>query len=153
MDASPATYRDTDSLRLAADEKRRVAAASVMAAVVLTVGKLVVGYLTDSLGILSEAAHSGLDLVAAFVTLLAVRASARPADREHTYGHGKVENLSALLETLLLLLTCVWIIYEAGHRLIWEDATVDVTVWSFVVILVSIAIDVSPQLITTDGCR
>src|SRR4030042_2042517 len=89
-------------------EKSLVAGISVMAAVLLTSLKLVVGLATGSLGILSEAAHSGLDLVAAAVTLFAVRVSGRPADREHTYGHGKVENLSALFETLLLLLTCVW---------------------------------------------
>ena len=105
-------------LRLQADkEKHLVALSSVVAAVFLTGMKLVVGVLTGSLGILSEAAHSGLDLVAAAVTLWAVRVSGRPADSEHTYGHGKVENLSALFETVLLLVTCVWIIYEAVERL------------------------------------
>lgn len=84
-------------------EKRWAATSSVLAAVFLTLFKLVVGIMTGSLGILAEVAHSGLDLVAAVVTLFAVRVSSRPADREHTYGHGKVENLSALFETLLLL--------------------------------------------------
>ena len=86
-----------------------MAASSLAAAVLLTGTKLGIGLWTNSLGILSEAAHSGLDLVAAAVTLWAVRASGRPADREHPYGHGKVENLSALFETLLLLATCFWI--------------------------------------------
>ena len=94
-------------------EKRLVAASSVVAAVFLTGIKLVVGLMTGSLGILAEAAHSGLDLVAAVITLFAVRVSDRPADETHLYGHGKVENLSALAETLLLLVTCVWISYEA----------------------------------------
>ena len=97
-------------------EKHRAALSSVLAAVFLTLVKLVVGLMTGSLGILAEAAHSGLDLVAAAMTFLAVRVSGRPADQEHTYGHGKVENLSALFETLLLLVTCVWIIYEAVQR-------------------------------------
>ena len=66
--------------------------------------------MTGSLGILAEAAHSALDLAAAVITFFAVRVSDRPADESHLYGHGKVENLSALAETLLLLLTCVWII-------------------------------------------
>ena len=92
-----------ESLRRADREKRRVAASSLAAAVLLTGTKLGVGLWTNSLGILSEAAHSGLDLVAAAVTLWAVRVSSRPADREHTYGHGKIENLSALFETVLLL--------------------------------------------------
>ena len=108
----------SDSAAQAAREKRWVALSSLLAAVLLTTTKLVVGLWTNSLGILSEAAHSGLDLVAAAVTLWAVRVSGRPADRDHTYGHGKFENLSALFETLLLLLTCVWIIYEAVQRLV-----------------------------------
>ncbi len=124
-------------------EKRRAALGSVIAAVALTALKIVVGWMTNSLGILSEAAHSGLDLVAAFVTLLAVRVSDRPADKEHLYGHGKVENLSALFETLLLLATCAWIIYEGFERLVRKHAAVDASVWAFGVMLVSIVIDYS----------
>ncbi len=126
----------------AAKEKRWVALSSVLAAVFLTATKLIIGLLTNSLGILSEAAHSGLDLVAAGVTYLAVRASDRPPDREHTYGHGKIENLSALFETLLLLATCVWIIYEAISRLI-QPVRIDVSPWSFIVMALSIIIDIS----------
>lgn len=124
-------------------EKRLVATSSVIAAIFLTSMKIVVGLLTGSLGILSEAAHSGLDLAAAAVTLFAVRVSGRPADREHTYGHGKVENLSALFETLLLLVTCVWIIYEAFQRLFFKDVHVEITIWAFVVMGISIIIDLS----------
>ena len=98
-------------------EKRAVALNSLLAAIAITALKLVVGVSTRSLGILSEAAHSGLDLIAAFVTLLSVRVSDKPADAEHQYGHGKVENFSAFIETTLLLLTCVWIVWEAVRRL------------------------------------
>src|ERR1019366_4532601 len=91
-------------------EKRSAAFSSLLAAVALTAMKTIVGLLTGSLGILAEAAHSGLDLVAALMTYIAVRISGKPADRTHLYGHGKVENLSALLETLLLFVTCGWII-------------------------------------------
>jgi len=123
-------------------EKRWVALTSVAAAVLLTGTKLVVGLLTDSLGILAEALHSGLDLVAAAMTLWAVRASAKPADREHPYGHGKFENLSALFETLLLLVTCVWIIWEACARLFGsEKVHVDATAWAFLVVMLSIVVD------------
>lgn len=125
-------------------EKRWVALTSVVAAVALTLMKLVVGLTTNSLGILSEAAHSGLDLVAAVITLWAVRISGQPADGEHTYGHGKFENLSALFETLLLLLTCVWIVYEAVSRLFFrEEVSVDPSVWAFLVVMVSMVIDFS----------
>ena len=85
-------------------EKRNVALNSLLAALAITFLKLIVGLSTLSLGILSEAAHSGLDLVAALVTLLSVRVSDKPADAEHQYGHGKVENFSAFIETGLLLL-------------------------------------------------
>jgi len=124
-------------------EKKVVAMTSVVAAVLLTGTKLTVGVLTGSLGILSEAAHSGLDLVAAGITLWAVRAAARPADREHSFGHGKFENLSALAETLLLLGTCVWIVWEAIARLLFHTVEVKVTVWSFAVILLSVVVDIS----------
>ena len=105
--------------------------------------KTIVGLLTGSLGILAEAAHSGLDLVAALMTYIAVRISGKPADRTHLYGHGKVENLSALLETLLLFVTCGWIIQEALHRLFFHKVEVEVTVWSFAVMVTSIVIDYS----------
>ena len=98
-------------------EKKTVAGTSVVAAALLTITKLIVGLLTGSLGILSEALHSGLDLVAAIMTYFAVKIADKPADRDHNFGHGKVENLSALGETALLLITCVWIIYEAVNRL------------------------------------
>jgi cation diffusion facilitator family transporter len=124
-------------------EKRWAALSSVIAAVGLTGMKTVVGVLTGSLGILAEAAHSALDLVAALVTFFAVRISGKPADEDHLYGHGKFENLSALFETLLLLATCVWIIYEAVERLFFKEVKVEATYWSFIVMAISIAIDFS----------
>jgi cation diffusion facilitator family transporter len=125
-------------------EKRRVAANSLAAAVLLTVLKLVVGLATNSLGILSEAAHSGLDLVAAGITLWAVQVSGQPADRGHTYGHGKFESLSALAETLLLLGTCVWIVWESVRRLFFSaEVEVHANVWAFLVVVVSIVVDIS----------
>ncbi len=124
-------------------EKKRVAASSVVAAVFLTGTKLAVGLLTGSLGILSEAAHSGLDLVAALMTWLAVSVSDRPADRDHPYGHEKIDNLSALFETVLLLATCLWIITEAVERLFFKKVAIDVTFWSFAVIVVAMIVDFS----------
>ncbi|MEW6758271.1 MAG: cation-efflux pump [Acidobacteriota bacterium] len=125
------------------DAKRRVAISSVAAACLLTGAKLGVGLWTGSLGILSEAAHSALDLLAAGLTWWAVTVSDRPADRDHPYGHEKIENLSALLETLLLLVTCVWIVYEAVARLYFKTVEVEVNAWSFGVVLLAIAVDVS----------
>ncbi len=124
-------------------EKRSVALISVFAAIGLTAFKIIVGLTTGSLGILAEAAHSGLDLVAALMTLFAVRISGRPADRTHLYGHGKVENLSALFETALLLATCAWILYEAIHRLASHEVALEVNIWSFLVMGTSIVVDIS----------
>jgi cation diffusion facilitator family transporter len=124
-------------------EKQSAALTSLLAAIVLTTFKTLVGLATGSLGILAEAAHSGLDLIAAVMTFLAVRISGRPPDRTHLYGHGKVENLSALLETLLLLVTCAWIIWEAVRRLMYHKVEVEVTFWSFAVMATSIVIDKS----------
>lgn len=123
--------------------KKSAAGNSVLAAFFLTGMKLAVGLMTGSLGILAEAAHSGLDLVAAVVTFLAVSVSDKPADREHPYGHGKIENFSALIETVLLFLTCAWIIYEAVQRLFFKPAEIDPSLWAFLVMAISIGIDVS----------
>jgi cation diffusion facilitator family transporter len=122
-------------------EKRTAALSSVVAAVGLTSFKIIVGVMTGSLGILAEAAHSALDLVAALVTFFAVQVSGKPADEEHQYGHGKIENLSALFETVLLLVTAVWIIYEAVQRLFFKPVEVEVTFWAFLVMAVSIVVD------------
>src|SRR5882724_1879715 len=123
-------------------EKRLVALNSLLAAFAVTFLKLVVGLSTRSLGILSEAAHSGLDLVAAFITLLSVRVSDKPADAEHQYGHGKVENFSAFIETGLLLLTCVWIVWEAVRRLTGHHSVhIEPTAAAFAVLFASMAVD------------
>ena len=128
-------------IETAEQEKNTAAFYSVISAVGLTVFKTIVGILTHSLGILAEAAHSGLDLVAALVTYLAVRISGKPADEDHLYGHGKIENLSALFETLLLLGTCVWIVYEAIDRLFVNQVEVEVTFWAFAIMAASIVVN------------
>src|ERR1700730_905371 len=122
-------------------EKRLVALSSVGAAIGLTGLKIVVALLTGSLGILAEAAHSGLDLVAALMTLFAVRVADKPADATHNYGHGKVENLSAFLEAGLLLLTALWIIYEAIQRLIYHEQAVNASIWAFLVMIIAVIVD------------
>ncbi len=124
-------------------EKKRVAFISVIAAVFLTGFKMVVGILTGSLGILSEALHSGLDLVAAVITFFSVRISDKPADEDHHYGHGKIENFSAFIETILLIVTCIWIVYEAISRLVSGETHIEITVWSYIVVVSSILIDVT----------
>src|ERR1700719_4230950 len=137
MSGTPALY-SPNAMRA---EKRAVAGSSVLAAFAITGGKIVVGFTTGSLGILSEAAHSALDLIAALLTYFSVGVSDKPADADHQYGHGKVENFSAFVETVLLLLTCVWVVYEAVMRLFFRHVEVEPSVWAFAVMLISMAVD------------
>ena len=122
--------------------KRSAAFASLIAALAITLFKLLTGVLTGSLGMLSEAAHSGIDFIAAAITLLAVRASDLPADEEHNYGHGKLENLSAALEALIMLGSAAWIAIEAFHRILHHThLDLRFSLWPFIVLLLSIAVD------------
>jgi len=122
-------------------EKRAVAGSSVFAALAITSGKIIVGFTTGSLGILSEAAHSGLDTIAALITYFSVSVSDKPADADHQYGHGKIENFSAFVETGLLLLTCVWIIYQAIQRMFFHKVDVEPSVAAFAVMVISMGVD------------
>jgi cation diffusion facilitator family transporter len=135
------TYQGASALDEYSREKQAVALTSVAAAILLTTLKMAVGLLTGSLGILSEALHSGLDLVAAGITYLSVRVSDKPADPQHPFGHGKIEHLSAFIETGLLFLTCAWIIWEAVRRLFFREVHVEPSLWAFGVMFISITID------------
>jgi cation diffusion facilitator family transporter len=121
--------------------KHSAALSSVLAALGITALKLVTGLLTGSLGMLSEAAHSGVDLIAAAITLFSVQISDRPADDVHNYGHGKIESLSAFIETVLMLASCIWIFKEAIHRILYREHLLKVSIWPFLVLLLSIAVD------------
>ena len=123
--------------------KRTAALLSVLAATVITLLKLLTGLLTGSLGMLSEAAHSGIDLIAAAITLFSVQAADRPADDDHNYGHGKIESLSAFVETGLMLGSSVWIIYNAIERIVHRgrQLALPLSPWPFLVLLLSITVD------------
>lgn len=123
------------------NEKQAVALTSMVASAGMTVGKLVVGVATGSLGVLSEGVHSLLDFVATALTYAAVRVSDTPPGDGHPYGHGKVESVAALAETGLLFLTSAWILFEAVQRLLSPYVEVEATWWSVGIILVSIVID------------
>jgi len=123
--------------------KESVALSSIAAGGGLTLTKLVVGLATGSIGIISEAAHSLLDLAAAIMTWFAVHHGDQPADDRHQYGHGKIESLSALIETGLLFVTSAWIVWEAGKRLLHGGVEVEATWYAFAVIIGSIIVDIS----------
>jgi cation diffusion facilitator family transporter len=124
------------------NEKERAALGSIAASAGLTAAKGIIGLLTGSLAILSEAGHSLLDLSATVLTYFAVRISGKPADAEHQYGHGKVESVTALAETALLFLLTAIVVFEAARRLIGAQAhAVEATIAAFVIIIGSIVID------------
>ena len=122
-------------------EKRKVARHSMLAAGVMALLKVAAGLASGSLGVLSDAAHSGLDLAGAALTYFSVRVSDKPADEDHTYGHGKVENLSALSETALMAVSCVWIVWEAVERIFYRAVELRYAQWPALVLLASIGVD------------
>jgi cation diffusion facilitator family transporter len=124
------------------NDKERAALGSIAASAGLTAAKAVVGLLTGSLAILSEAGHSLLDLAATVLTYVAVRVSGKPADAEHQYGHGKVESVTALIETGFLFLLATIVVYEAAQRLAGESKyAVEATGAAFAIIAISVVID------------
>ena len=118
-----------------------VALVSVFIGVALVLGKLIVGLLTGSLGILSEAVHSILDLVASGFTLFAVRTARKPADSEHPYGHGRAETLAAFAEGVLLLITAAGIAFEAVRRLTLGGGTVNPAGYAFALLIATLVIE------------
>jgi cation diffusion facilitator family transporter len=126
---------------MASSEKQSVALVSMAASAALAVAKLVAGFLTGSLGILSEAVHSFTDFCATVITFFAVRLSDQPPDDRHHYGHAKFESIAALAETVLLLGTTGWIAYEAIHRLLGGESHILLTWWAGAIIVASIVID------------
>src|SRR3984957_7266501 len=130
-----------DALTIAGREKRTASVATIGSAFVLVSLKVILAVATGSLGILSEALHSILDLVAAIITFLSVRVSDKPADAEHLYGHGKVESFSAFVETGLLLLTACYIIWEAFQRLLFHASHIQPSVTAIVILLLAMCID------------
>jgi cation diffusion facilitator family transporter len=123
-------------------EKQRVARSSMAAAAAMTLLKVAAGLLSGSLGVLSDAAHSGLDLVGAALTYFSVHVSDKPADEDHTYGHGKIENLSAFSEAGLMALSCAWIVWEAVERIFYHPVEVHHSLWPVLVLVTSIAVDI-----------
>jgi cation diffusion facilitator family transporter len=126
-----------------AREKKRAALLSVGSAALLVTLKSFLVLRTGSLGVLSEALHSGLDLVAAIITFLSLRVADRPADERHPYGHGKFENFSAFVETGLLLLTALYVIYEAFDRMFFRTVHIEPSLTAIVILLGALGIDLT----------
>ena len=125
----------------AQNEKVKVATISIAASISLAMLKLVIGFSTNSLGILSESFHSGLDTIAALMTLYAIRMSIRPPDLSYPYGYAKIESIASLTAIILLFAIAGWIFYEGIERIFFKIIQPEITVYSFAIMFVSIAID------------
>jgi len=123
------------------DSRLKVAKSSIAISAGLTLFKLTIGFSTNSLGILSDAMHSGLDIIAAFMTLYAIRMVMRPPDFRYTYGYAKVESMSSLAEIVLLFIVAGWIFYEGIDRIFFKPIQPEITVLSFVIMFSSMGID------------
>ena len=121
------------------DEKQRVAALSICSNLVLIILKLTAGIITNSVSIISEAIHSGLDLIAAFIAFFAVKVSSRPPDSRHRYGHGKFENLSGAIEAILIFIAAIWIVIEAYQKIVYGSRVEMIGVGIGVMVIASIA--------------
>jgi cation diffusion facilitator family transporter len=122
------------------NQKRAVAALSVTSNSILVAAKLVIGLLIGSVSVISEAIHSGIDLVAAGITLFSVSRSSKPSDDQHPFGHGKLENLSGTAEALLIFVAAIWIIYESMERLL-HPKPLETIGWGVMVMFISSAIN------------
>ena len=123
-------------------DRRKITAAllSVISNSALMIAKIVVGFLIGSVSIISEAIHSGIDLLAAVIALISVRTSSIPADEEHPFGHGKIENISGTVEALLIFVAAIWIMYEAARKLIHPEP-LEAVGWGIIVMVASVVIN------------
>jgi cation diffusion facilitator family transporter len=135
------TVVTSDGRAQTAKKKMAVAALSIASNGVLIVFKLVVGLVIGSVAVISEAIHSAMDLAASIIAFFAVRASGRKADERHPYGHGKFENVSGVVEALLIFVAAGWIIYEAIHKLL-KPQSVEMPVWGVAVMFVSVVLNI-----------
>jgi cation diffusion facilitator family transporter len=124
-------------------EKTKVALISIIASTSLALFKFVIAQMTGSLANLSESLHSGLDIMAAIMTLYAIRMVIRPPDLEHPYGYAKFESITSLAETILLFVAAVWIFYDGFQRIFFIHSEPEITFFSFAVMIVSILVDYS----------
>ncbi len=132
---------DVTKLKYKYNEKTKIALISIIASASLALFKLIIAVVTGSLGILSEAMHSGLDIMAAIMTLYAIRMAIRPPDLEHPYGYAKFESLTSLAETILLFVIAGWIFYEGMQRIFVIHREPEITIFSFAIMIGSIMVD------------
>ncbi|MCR4665691.1 MAG: cation diffusion facilitator family transporter [Desulfovibrio sp.] len=124
-------------------ETERAARTSFFVCLLLLLLKGIAAFSTASLALLSEVLHTGLDLAATAMTWVAVRIARRPADDIHRYGHGRLENISALVESILLLFVCGYIVFEGLERLLFDTAIPEISLWAIGIVVCSLAVDIN----------
>jgi len=122
--------------------KASIARLSIVSNTLLIAMKLVVGLISGSVSIISEAIHSSMDLIAAIIAFLSVRVSDNPPDSRHPYGHGKIENISGVIEALLIFVAAIWIIFEAVRKLLGDKIALDSIAWGSIVMLISAIVNI-----------
>ncbi len=123
-------------------DKKQVALFSLIVTIILVAVKVFIAYFSNSMGVLSEALNNGLDLVTVLIVFLAVRMSSKPADADHTYGHGKYENLSALIEIIIISILCFFVIYKSVQRIIFKNFDLNLNNYVFIILSLSIAVNI-----------
>ncbi|SHE56946.1 cation diffusion facilitator family transporter [Desulforamulus putei DSM 12395] len=123
------------------DKKLKMARLSILSNTCLTIGKLLVGLSMGSVGVISEAVHSGLDLIASLIAFMAVRQSGKPADENHPYGHGKFENLAGIIEALLILAAAIGIFVQAVPKILHGGSEIEALGWGAAVMIISAAVN------------
>lgn len=134
--------KENNSTGLKELDKRKITLYSLLVSIFLVVIKITVAYYTNSIGVLSEALNNSLDIVTVVITFMAVRIATRPADKDHTYGHGKYENLSSFIEIIIISFLCFFIIYKSIQRIIFKDFVLNINPYVFAVLVISIIINI-----------
>ncbi|MCJ7471234.1 MAG: cation-efflux pump [Actinobacteria bacterium] len=128
--------------KLARSNKTMVALFSLIVSVILVITKVTIAIITNSIGVFSEALNNGLDLVTVLIAFLAIRMSLKPPDKDHTYGHGKYENLSAAVELIIISLLSLFIIYRSIQRIIYRDFQLNINNYIFIVLIISVILNI-----------
>jgi len=134
--------RENLSINLKDPYKKRIALFSLLVSIFLVITKVTVAYFTNSIGVFSEALNNGLDIVTALIAYMAIRISLRPPDKDHTYGHGKYENLSAFIEVIIISVLSFFIIYKSIQRIVYRNFELRINTYVFLILIISIVLNI-----------
>ncbi len=134
--------KNIQSINFKDSYKRKIMLFSLLVSIILVIIKIAIAYFTNSIGVFSEALNNSLDLVTVIITYMAIRISSRPADKDHTYGHGKYENISALFEVTIISALSFFIIYKSIQRIIYRNFELSLNIYVFIILVISIFLNI-----------